>query len=66
MDGVLRDVIAKVIRLAIFKACFDPSPCHPKGKAPAVVIPPGTGMPEFALAIDGAPKFTAPHDERFV
>ena len=64
VDGIAGDVVAEVVGLAVHDAGPDAAAGHPHGEAATVVITAVIGRFEFALGVDGAAKFAAPHDER--
>src|SRR6185436_4277336 len=56
VNGVLRDVVGKIIRRTISHAAFDAAPGHPDGKAARVMIAPKAVFLDFALAVSRAPE----------
>ena len=64
MHGIFGNVVAEVIRLAVLKATFYSATGHPHRKTTAMVVSPGVGAADLALAIDGATELTAPDDQR--
>ena len=63
---IFDNVVAEIVGLAVAKARFDPSPGHPHGEAPGMVIPAVAGGGKFALGIDGTAEFTAPDHQGIV
>ncbi len=66
MRGVFVDVVAKVVRLAVGDAPFDPAPGQPHTEIARMVVSPVIRSAKVALRIDRSPEFTAPDDKRFV
>ncbi len=65
VDGVLGDVVAPIISLAMSDAALYPSAGQPDGKAAGMVVA-AVGFGVAALAVDGAAEFAAPDDEGVV
>ena len=61
--GVLNDVVAEVIGLAVGRASFNTATGHAHTKAAAVVVP---ATSEGSLTVGGTAKFTAPDNEGIV
>ena len=64
VDGVLGDVVAEVVGLAVFDAGLHAGAGEPDGEAAAVMVAAGVGVAERALAEDGAAEFGDEDDER--
>ena len=63
VHGVVRNVVAEVIRLAVGDATLYAATCHPNGEATRVVVATVVGLGEFALAVNRTPEFTTPNDQ---
>src|SRR5436309_1768044 len=61
MDGVLDDVVRHLIRLPVNKARLHSAPGQPHAEAARMMVPAIVFLSEAALAINRAPKFTAPN-----
>lgn len=61
--GVLNDVVAEVIGLAVGRASFNTATGHPHTKAAAVVVP---ATSEGSLTVGGAAKLATPDNEGIV
>src|SRR4029077_10975105 len=66
MHRVTDNIIAEIVRLAIDDPAFDAATGHPHRVAARVMVPAIVVAAQFALAIDGAAKFTAPDDQGVV
>ena len=66
MNTVLGNVITKFIGGSMRRARFDAAAGHPDSKTAWVVVSSVVVRCQFALRIRGAPKFTAPDDQRIV
>ena len=66
VDGVLDDVVAEVVGLAVDDAGLDAAAGQPDGEAAAVVIAAVVVVAVRALAVDGAAELAAPDDQRVV
>jgi len=60
------DVVGKVVGLADHVTGLDAAAGEPHGKAARMVVAAVIVLGEMALAVDGAPEFAAPDDERVV
>src|SRR5437660_11157424 len=52
MDGVVDDVVAEVVRLAIDQAPFDASAGHPNGEAARMMVTAVVGLGQRPLAVN--------------
>ena len=64
VDGVLRDVVAEVVGLAVDRSRLDSPAGQPHRVAARMVVAPVVVRLELALRVDGAPELSAPDDER--
>ena len=65
-QGVLDDIIAKLVGLAVDLAALGAAAGHPHREAAWVVVATVVILRESALAVDGPSEFSAPDDERIV
>ena len=63
VDGVLGDVVAKLIRFAVADPAFDTCASHPRGEATWVMIAAVVGGAESSLTVGRATKLTAEDNE---
>ena len=66
VDGVLDDVVAEVVGLAVDDAGLDAAAGHPHGEAAAVVVAAVVVAGQRALAVDRPAELAAPDDQRVV
>ena len=66
VDGVLHDVVAVVVGLAVDESRLDAAARRPQREAAAMVVAAVVVLGELALAVDGAPELAAPDDQRLV
>ena len=64
VDGVLHDVVAEVVSLAVRDARLHAGTGHPHGEAAWVVVAAVVGLGQRALRVDRASKLAAPNHER--
>ena len=62
VDGILGNVVAPIVGLAVGDAAFYAAAGKPDGKAAGMVVA-SVGFGVAALAVDGPAEFTAPNDE---
>src|SRR6266540_3402176 len=65
-DRVRDDVVAVIVGLANRNAFLDAAAGYPHREIARVMIAPVIGLGQLALAIDRAPEFPAPDDQRVV
>ena len=65
-EGILDDVVAELVGLAVDLTALGAAAGHPHGEAARVVVAAVVLLGESALAVDGATEFAAPDDERIV
>ena len=63
VHGILGDVVAELVGLAIAGAGLAAATGHPHGEAARMVVAPGFGAVPLALAGDAAAELAAPDDE---
>ena len=66
MDGVLRDVVREVVRLAILETSLHTPAGHPHRPTAWVVVASVIFTGQSALAVHGASKLTAPNHQRVI
>src|SRR5947209_17817253 len=66
MHRIADYVIAEIVRLAIYHSTLDAPAGHPHGVTARMMVAAVIIVAQFALAIDGASKFSTPHDERII
>ena len=66
VDGILKNVVAKVVGDTVGDAALHAAASHPHGEALGMVIASVVCAGEFALAVDRATKFSAPDHKRVV
>src|SRR5262249_24498397 len=66
VDGVLNDVVAVVVGLAVDDARLDAAAGQPEGEAAAVVVAAVVVPGQPTLAVDGAAELAAPDHQRVV
>ena len=60
---ILDDIVGIVVGATVRHPLLDAGSCKPHGEATWVMVPAVVVPCEGSLAIDGAPKFTAPDDQ---
>src|SRR4051794_22774484 len=60
VDGVLDDVVAEVVRLAVDRAALDAAAGHPHGEAARVMVAAVVGLRQPALRVDRPAELSAP------
>ena len=67
-NGVFGCLETKVIGGSVGRAPADPSPCHPKGEPPMIVIPPLGGPSPTLIHLDrrGSTELARTENERFI
>ena len=63
VHGILGDVVAEFVGLAVTGTGFDAAAGHPHGEATRMVVAAGFGAVPLALARDAAAELAAPDDE---
>ena len=64
--GILDDVVAEVVGLAVDRAALRAAAGHPHGEAARVMVAAVVLVGQAALRVDRAAEFAAPDDERVV
>ena len=62
MNGILDDVIGKIIRFAQGQATLNATPGHPDAETARMMIAAETGLRDFSLAVSGAAEFSGPNN----